>query len=66
MRFQVFEEFNLNPVDPETVITGRRHSPGMSESKFRGVTHAGILLHHVADEIFSYRGEDDDTRQRWA
>lgn len=29
-----------------------RASPGVSERLLGGVAHAGILLHHVADEIF--------------
>lgn len=31
----------------------RGASPGVSQRLLGGVAHAGVLLHHVADEVFS-------------
>lgn len=49
------------PVKPFRLGWGRQNllifplsaaSPGVSERLFGAVAHAGVLLHHVADEIF--------------
>lgn len=41
-----------------------RHSPGVSERSVSGEAHAGVLLHHVTDEIFCF-GSKGDTHTLW-
>lgn len=47
---------NLLMFPLSTALGAQKHgrpSPGVSQRLLGGVAHAGILLHHVADEVFS-------------